>query len=110
MLGVEAERRQNALLDRLGMPKAYPKRLDETKAWEAMGLDKKVDAGSRVYILPTRIGEVVPVRDVPKADVLQALAAARADSGRGAAGDGVAVGGRGAVGDGEAIGNRGAVP
>ncbi len=92
MLAADAERRQNALLDRLGMPKAFPKKLDESKAWEAMGLDKKVDAGSRVYILPTRIGEVVPVRDVPKADVLQALAAARNEGGdRGAVGDGRAV-------------------
>lgn len=99
MLAADAERRQNALLDRLGMPKAFPKKLDESKAWEAMGLDKKVDAGSRVYILPTRIGEVAPVRDVPKADVLQALAAARNEGGD-----------RGAVGDGRAIGDRGAVP
>jgi 3-dehydroquinate synthase len=83
MIGPEVERRQNDLLDRLGMPKAFPKRLDEAKAWDAMGLDKKVDAGSRVYILPTRIGEVVPVRDVAKAAVLEALAVARGDGGRG---------------------------
>jgi 3-dehydroquinate synthetase len=80
MIGPEVEKRQNDLLDRLGMPRHFPRRLDEAKAWDAMGLDKKVDAGSRVYILPTRIGEVVPVRDVPKATVLQALAAARGDA------------------------------
>jgi 3-dehydroquinate synthase len=73
MLDAAAETRQTALLDRLGMPKTFPRKLEEAKAWDAMGLDKKVDAGSRVYILPTRIGEVVPVRDVPKAQVLQAL-------------------------------------
>jgi 3-dehydroquinate synthetase len=76
MIDAAVERRQNDLLDRLGMPTAFPKRLDESKAWEAMGLDKKVDAGKRVYILPTRIGEVVPVREVPKDAVLAALGAA----------------------------------
>ncbi len=77
MLEPAAEIEQNALLDALGMPKFYPKKLDENKAWEAMGLDKKVDAGSRVYILPTRIGHVQETRDVPKELVLQALGAAR---------------------------------
>jgi 3-dehydroquinate synthase len=77
MMDAADEARQNALLDRLGMPKHYPKKLDENKAWDAMGLDKKVDAGSRVYILPKRIGEVVPVRDVPKETVLEALAVAK---------------------------------
>jgi 3-dehydroquinate synthetase len=76
MLDAAAEARQTALLDRLGMPRVFPRKLEESKAWDAMGLDKKVDAGSRVYILPTRIGEVVPVRDVPKAQVLAALAVA----------------------------------
>jgi shikimate kinase / 3-dehydroquinate synthase len=102
MIGPEAEARHNALLDRLGMPKAFPKKLDESKAWDAMGLDKKVDAGSRVYILPTRIGEVVPVRDVAKEAVLLALASVRPDNGRGG-------GDRGAVGNREALGDRGAV-
>ena len=81
MIDEPAERRQNDLLDKLGMPKVFPKRLDEHKAWDAMGLDKKVDAGSRVYILPTRLGAVVPVRDVPKETVLRALACARSDAG-----------------------------
>ncbi len=69
------EERQNALLDKLGMPKAFPRRLDPEKAWEAMGLDKKVDAGQRVYILPDRIGNAGPVREVDKALVLEAVAA-----------------------------------
>ncbi len=83
MFPEDAERRQNALLDKLGMPKVFPRRLDEQKAWDAMGLDKKVDAGSRVYILPTRLGEVVPVKDVPKETVLRALGCARSDTGPG---------------------------
>lgn len=77
MLEAAAEAEQTALLDKLGMPKWFPKKLDENKAWEAMGLDKKVDDGSRVYILPTRIGEVTPVRDVPKEQVLSAIAIVR---------------------------------
>jgi hypothetical protein len=68
------EARQDALLDKLGMPKMFPMPLDEEKAWEAMGLDKKVDAGRRVYILPDRIGKVDPVKEVDKALVLQAIA------------------------------------
>ncbi|MDB5047835.1 MAG: 3-dehydroquinate synthase [Fibrobacteres bacterium] len=81
MLTAADEKRQNDLLDKLGMPKHFPRKLDENKAWDAMGLDKKVDDGSRVYILPKRIGEVVPVRDVPKETVLQALAVARESKG-----------------------------
>ena len=77
MLDPAEERLQNGLLDKLGLPRVFPKRLDEAKAWEAMGLDKKVDAGSRVYILPERIGKVVPVRDVDKALILEALAAVK---------------------------------
>lgn len=77
MLDEAGEKRQNDLLDKLGMPRHFPRKWDEGKAWEAMGLDKKVDDGSRVYILPTRIGEVVPVRDVPKETVLQAMGTAR---------------------------------
>jgi shikimate kinase / 3-dehydroquinate synthase len=73
MLDEGEENRQNALLDKLGLPKRFPKRLDEAKAWEAMGLDKKVDAGRRVYILPREIGKVVPVRDVEKGLILEAL-------------------------------------
>ncbi|HKP95397.1 MAG TPA: 3-dehydroquinate synthase [Fibrobacteria bacterium] len=81
MLDADSERRHNDLLDKLGMPRRFPGKLDENKAWEAMGLDKKVDAGSRVYILPKRIGEVVPVRDVPRETVLQALAIAKESKG-----------------------------
>ncbi len=81
MLDEAAEKRHNDLLDLLGMPKHFPKKLDENKAWDAMGLDKKVDDGSRVYILPTRIGEVAPVRDVPKETVLLALAIAKESKG-----------------------------
>lgn len=71
------EARQAALLDRLGMPKVFPGKLDPEKAWEAMGLDKKVDAGKRVYILPDRIGNAGPVREVDRTLVLEAVAAVK---------------------------------
>lgn len=77
MITEEMEQEHNSLLDKLEMPKYFPNKWDENHAWEAMGLDKKVDAGSRVYILPTKIGAVIPVRDVPKEQVLQALAVVR---------------------------------
>jgi shikimate kinase/3-dehydroquinate synthase len=77
MLSPEDEERQNALLDKFGMPKYFAKKLDEGKAWDAMGLDKKVDAGKRVYILPEAIGRVKPVREVDKDLVLKALGAVK---------------------------------
>ena len=75
------EARQAALLDKLGLPRIFPKKLDPEKAWEAMGLDKKVDAGRRVYILPNRIGNAGPVREVDKALVLEAVAAVKEGGG-----------------------------
>ena len=80
-LSAADEARQAALLDRFGMPKVFPKALDPGKAWEAMGLDKKVDAGRRVYILPDRIGNAGPVREVDKALVLEAVAAVEEGAG-----------------------------
>lgn len=80
MVNPSVETEQAALFDKLGLPKWFPKKLDENKVWDTMGLDKKVDDGARVYILPTRIGEVKPVRDVPKDQVLLALAAVREPS------------------------------
>ena len=80
-LSAADEARQAALLERLGMPRIFPKKLDPEKAWEAMGLDKKVDAGRRVYILPDRIGSAGPVREVEKALVLEAVAAVKEGAG-----------------------------
>jgi 3-dehydroquinate synthase len=61
------EERQNRLLDALQMPKQYA--IDPEEAWEAMGVDKKADKNSRIYILPTRIGAVEKVRNTPKEDI-----------------------------------------
>jgi shikimate kinase / 3-dehydroquinate synthase len=72
------EARQNALLDALDMPKRFPRKLDAVKAYEAMALDKKAKDGKLVFILPTRIGEVVAVKGPDRDLVLRALEAVTA--------------------------------
>ncbi len=73
MLDPVAELEQRNVLDKLQLPKLFPIPLNPAQAWDAMGLDKKVDDGNRVYILPSRIGAVQSVRDVDKEQVLLAL-------------------------------------
>ncbi len=63
-LDAAAEARQNALLDTLGFPKTF--NVDTDAAWNAMAIDKKAEKGARVYILPTKIGEVQKVVNVDK--------------------------------------------
>ncbi|MCQ2062660.1 MAG: 3-dehydroquinate synthase [Fibrobacter sp.] len=58
------ELRQNALLDALGFPKTFS--INAEAAWNAMAVDKKAEKGTRVYILPTKIGEVKKVSNVDK--------------------------------------------
>ena len=64
MMDATAEARQNALLDALGFVKTF--NVDTEKAWEAMAVDKKAEKGARVYILPTKIGEVKKIVNVDK--------------------------------------------
>ncbi len=75
MIDEAAEKRQNALLDALGFPKTF--NVDVEKAWEAMAVDKKAEKGARVYILPTRIGEVKKVVNVDKEIIAKAWDAIR---------------------------------
>lgn len=58
------EKRQNDLLDALGFPKVFD--VNAETAWNAMAVDKKAEKGTRVYILPTRIGEVQKVTNIDK--------------------------------------------
>ncbi len=51
------EQRQTHLLNALGMPQFFE--VDKIEAWKAMGVDKKADKGTRVFILPTEIGKVI---------------------------------------------------
>ena len=76
ILPAEVESRQNALLNALGFPKHY--NVDTEKAWDAMGVDKKAEKGTRVYILPTEIGKVKKVCNVDKNIIQQAWDAIRA--------------------------------
>ena len=64
MLDEAAEKRQNALLDALGFPKTFD--IDTEKAWNAMSVDKKAEKGTRVYILPEKIGKVQKIVNVDK--------------------------------------------
>jgi shikimate kinase/3-dehydroquinate synthase len=75
MLDEAAEKRQNALLDALGFVKTF--NVDKEKAWEAMAVDKKAEKGARVYILPTKIGEVKKVVNVDKDVIAKAWEAIR---------------------------------
>ena len=75
MMDAAAEERQNALLDALGFVKTF--NVDTEKAWEAMAVDKKAEKGARVYILPTRIGEVKKIVNIEKEIVTKAWDAIR---------------------------------
>lgn len=66
----EEEARQNRLLDALEIPSHF--KISPAEAWEAMGIDKKVDKSNRVYILPTRIGAVQKVTNADPDLVAQA--------------------------------------
>lgn len=58
------EKRQNALLDALGFPGSFNVNIEA--AWNAMAIDKKAEKGKRVYILPTKIGNVEKICNVDK--------------------------------------------
>lgn len=51
--------RQTRLLDSLDFPKYFDVNVEQ--AWEAMGIDKKVEQGKRIYILPETMGKVSKV-------------------------------------------------
>lgn len=76
MLDESAEKRQDALLDALGFPKSF--NVNTEAAWNAMAIDKKAEKGSRVYILPTKIGEVQKVVNVDKDIIAKSWSAIQA--------------------------------
>ncbi len=67
--------RQQRLLGRLGLPTAAPG-IDPGEMWNAMQHDKKVALGQLRFILPSHLGHVELVSDVPRSLVLQAIEAA----------------------------------
>ena len=72
MMTKEDEDRQNKLLDALGLPAKVDFALNTAAAWQAMGIDKKAEKNTRVYILPTCIGKVEKVKNIPEETVNEA--------------------------------------
>ena len=75
LLGVldkESETRQKQLLDALLLPEAADFKIDKEAAWQAMGIDKKAEKGTRVYILPTAIGHVEKFTNISEDIINQA--------------------------------------
>lgn len=64
--------RQQQLLEALKLPTALP-RLDSQKMLDVMARDKKAEQGQLRFVLPSRLGHVETVRDVPTADVLAVI-------------------------------------
>ncbi len=64
--------RQRKLLEELGLPVELPE-LDRDQILDAMTHDKKVQHGRLRFVLPSRMGHVELVDDVPPADVRAAL-------------------------------------
>ncbi len=60
------EKRQNDLLNALGLPEKACFEIDVNAAWQAMGVDKKAEKNNRVYILPTCIGHVEKISNIPE--------------------------------------------
>lgn len=75
MITKEEEARHNKLMDDLGFPKTY--NINVEAAWDAMAVDKKAEKGTRVYILPTKIGAVKKVTNIDKQIVAESWAAIR---------------------------------
>jgi len=69
MLTPEEEERQASLFNVYGL--THTVNVDREKAWEIMGLDKKVDKGNRIYILPSAIGKVDRISNIEKRIVFE---------------------------------------
>ena len=65
--------RQQALLDRFALPTAMPAPWPVDELIAVMKRDKKAAAGRMRFVLPTRLGEVELVDDVPEALVRDVL-------------------------------------
>lgn len=70
LLTPEAEKDQNELISMYGLPTKFAVKPQE--AWKAMGHDKKVSEGKKVFILLSKIGSAQLVKDPPQALVDEA--------------------------------------
>jgi 3-dehydroquinate synthase len=59
-------RRQNALIERAGLPMRPPKGIDRDRIWAALALDKKVVAGGQRWVLLEDVGRPVVRSDIPR--------------------------------------------
>ncbi|MBD2355284.1 3-dehydroquinate synthase [Tolypothrix sp. FACHB-123] len=66
----EETERQNALIQKAGLPTQLPSGLDIEAIIDALQLDKKVKAGKVRFVLPTQIGVVTVTDEVP-ADIIR---------------------------------------
>jgi shikimate kinase/3-dehydroquinate synthase len=59
-------RRQNALIERAGLPMRPPKGINRDRVWAALALDKKVVAGGQRWVLLKDAGRPVVRADIPR--------------------------------------------
>lgn len=71
----EETERQNALIQKAGLPTKLPDGVDIEAVIEALQLDKKVKDGKVRFILPTQIGVVKITDDVPSQTIREVLQA-----------------------------------
>jgi 3-dehydroquinate synthase len=69
----EDAERQNALIQKTGLPTQLPSGVDIEAIIEALQLDKKVKAGKVRFVLPTQIGVVTVTDEVPSDSIRQVL-------------------------------------
>ena len=72
LAGPELETRIAGTLRRHGLPARHGKASPES-IWDIMGTDKKRKAGTRRYVLPRAIGDVIVTADVPQEVVMTVL-------------------------------------
>ncbi|MCC5667730.1 3-dehydroquinate synthase [Nostoc sp. CHAB 5784] len=69
----EDTERQNALIQKAGLPTQLPTGVDIEEIIDALQLDKKVKAGKVRFVLPTEIGVVTVTDEVPSDIIRQVL-------------------------------------
>ena len=71
--GKQLLERQTRLFERAGLPTRVPEGAQWEKLWAAMALDKKTRGASINFILPTQLGQVTRVENVPQERVRAAV-------------------------------------
>lgn len=69
----EETQRQNALIEKVGLPTKLPTGLNIENIVDSLQLDKKVKAGKVRFVLPTQIGVVTITDQVPAETIRQVL-------------------------------------